>query len=281
MIKIHKEDIFFNAVRTEDSFSPDRHALIFVYRGAIELEANSVSSTYKTQNVIVISPNSVYKLKSFTDDLKVFVLSINRQALHTKINFNFSLSELYQIVNMERRGIIVSVEQKEFTNLIDLSQQLYDYLNTEEQIAFKNEIIMSLLSVIIYITANSLIESKNSKVKNGNSRKEEIMLQFFRLANIHFKEEKELKFYADALSISVKYLSICVKEITNTAPSVFLADLLVNESKILLLNTSDTISMIADKVGFSDQYAFGKFFKKHTGLSPKNYRKENNLISIS
>ena len=33
-----------------------------------------------------------------------------------------------------------------------------------------------------------------------------------------------------------------------------------------------TIQQVAEKMSFSDQSSFGKFFKKHTGMSPMKYR---------
>ena len=112
-----------------------------------------------------------------------------------------------------------------------------------------------------------------------NTRKEEIAMRFIELASLHYKEEKELQFYADQLSISIKYLSNAVRSITHVPPTQFLAASLMDEAKLLLLNSNLAIRAISDRLGFSDQYAFGKFFKKHTGLSPRNFKQQNILVS--
>ncbi|MBQ6305917.1 MAG: AraC family transcriptional regulator, partial [Bacteroidales bacterium] len=44
-------------------------------------------------------------------------------------------------------------------------------------------------------------------------------------------------------------------------------------SKALLRSTEMSISQIADEMGFADQSLFGKYFKRVTGMSPKEYRK--------
>lgn len=280
MIKILREELFINSPHRQASFRPSKHALVFVYGGRIELESNGILSTYSARNIIIISPQSVYKLKHVTKNLKVYVLLIDTEALRTTLTFNFSLSEIYQLGNFEKKGLILTVEDKEFNRLIHLTQQLYDDLYSLKSQAFNDEIIKSLLSAIIYRTVGFIIETRNPVI-HSHSRKEAITIDFLGLANIHFREEKGLKFYADALSISVKYLSICVKETTQTSASNFIAYKVINESKMLLLNTDTPIALIADTMGFSDQYSFGKFFKKHTSLSPRNYRKENHLISIA
>mgnify|MGYP006383480895 FL=1 len=111
-----------------------------------------------------------------------------------------------------------------------------------------------------------------------NSRKESITMKFLQLVSINFMKEKELKFYADKLLISSKYLSNTVREITNQPPSKFITEALLNNAKILLLNSDNSIKEISNELDFSDQYAFGKFFKKHTGLSPSNFKKTNKLV---
>ncbi|MBQ2133511.1 MAG: helix-turn-helix domain-containing protein [Bacteroidales bacterium] len=46
------------------------------------------------------------------------------------------------------------------------------------------------------------------------------------------------------------------------------------KAKVLLRTPQLTIKEITDKLKFADQSSFGKFFKKHTGISPKKYRED-------
>ena len=46
------------------------------------------------------------------------------------------------------------------------------------------------------------------------------------------------------------------------------------ESKVRLQNHEQSIYQIAYDLNFSDPSHFGKFFKKHTGLSPMEYRNQ-------
>ena len=51
--------------------------------------------------------------------------------------------------------------------------------------------------------------------------------------------------------------------------------MLVREAKICLRNPSLSVQQVAEMLGFSDQSAFGKFFKRECGMSPVQYKKEN------
>lgn len=47
---------------------------------------------------------------------------------------------------------------------------------------------------------------------------------------------------------------------------------LVHEAQRDLVYTSSSIKQLADILGFSDEAYFGRFFRKHTGLSPREFR---------
>ena len=51
---------------------------------------------------------------------------------------------------------------------------------------------------------------------------------------------------------------------------------LILELKMALQSTGMSLKEIADKYRFPDQSFFGRYFKKHTGMSPKEYRAKKN-----
>ncbi|UTA66692.1 AraC family transcriptional regulator [Emticicia sp. 21SJ11W-3] len=279
MIKILTEENIFKNINKSVSFRPSNYALFIIYQGTLEIELSGVLNIYQENSILVVSPLKVYRLKEHSQNLKVYILVLDREVLRARINFNFSLYDVYRLANFEWKGDVIKVEKSEFDSLLSIAKQIYNYLYADTHRFFKAEIITGLVTSVVYMITGLLIEKKDFDFKNS-SRKEEITIKFFNLVSLHFKEQKELRFYADHLSLSVKYLSNCVREITGVPPTTFIADILVNEAKIALLNSKATISMITDTLGYSDQYAFGKFFKKHTGLSPRNFRKQNQLSNI-
>lgn len=96
--------------------------------------------------------------------------------------------------------------------------------------------------------------------------------QFKKLSVEHYLHHHDIGFYADALHISTTYLSRIVKRTTGHTVYAHLAGLLATEARRYLESTDKDIKEIADRLGFSDQSSFGKFFKAQSGLSPQNYR---------
>lgn len=103
-------------------------------------------------------------------------------------------------------------------------------------------------------------------------RSESILKEFFSLLQKHIKEETELDFYAEQLCVSKKYLSMIVKEKTRVPAGKVISALRAELAAEMLRDPDLSIQQIALRLSFSDQSSFGKFFRKHVGISPLKYR---------
>ena len=78
--------------------------------------------------------------------------------------------------------------------------------------------------------------------------------------------------YAEALAVHVNHLNRVLKETTDHTTTVLIGSRVAQEAKILLRQTSWTISEIADSLGFADAAHFCNFFKRQTSLTPGDFR---------
>lgn len=81
-----------------------------------------------------------------------------------------------------------------------------------------------------------------------------------------------LETVAEHVQLSPAYFSTVFKQNSGSSFKDYLNMVRIEESKRLLSNTTYTILDIAVAVGYEDQSYFSKVFKKHTGLTPKQYR---------
>ncbi len=82
-----------------------------------------------------------------------------------------------------------------------------------------------------------------------------------------------LKDIADELFLSVSQFSAIFKESTNMTFIEYLTQVRLKEAKKLLKTTDLLIYKIAERVGFNDPHYFSLTFKKNTGMSPVEFRK--------
>ena len=80
---------------------------------------------------------------------------------------------------------------------------------------------------------------------------------------------------AGYIGINRTYLTTLFKKKMLMSPQEFLMHVRMDKSRSLLRHTNISVSAIAREVGYEDQLAFSKIFKKKFGISPAQYRKSN------
>jgi len=121
-------------------------------------------------------------------------------------------------------------------------------------------------------------DSNNDLLKRG----QEITENYFRFLDGHINdvvsgrtdEFLEINEIADTLFISHKHLTDALQQETGHHPCHFYDDKIIEKAKDLLLNTEQSVSEIAKLLTY-DPSNFSKFFKKFTGQTPGQFRKEN------
>ena len=95
---------------------------------------------------------------------------------------------------------------------------------------------------------------------------------FVSLVAEHYRTAHDVAFYADHLCITTRYLSEVTNRVVGKSPKQIIADYIISEAKTYLGTTRLTIQEIADRLGFSSQALFCKFFKSQENMSPSDYR---------
>lgn len=104
-----------------------------------------------------------------------------------------------------------------------------------------------------------------------------ISYQAMNYMDLHYHDDIQIADVAYFLGVHPNYLSTVFKEQIGISPKNYLSNLKVSKAKKLLTESNDPIYWIAGSVGFNDALSFSKFFKKETGVSPSNYRKEQTI----
>lgn len=113
------------------------------------------------------------------------------------------------------------------------------------------------------------------KVSAGKSysRKQMVCYRFMQLVREYGTREHRVEFYADRLCITPRYLHrAMVEHWGGKSPKLLIDEQLVAEVKVLLADPALSVTEIAQRLNFVDQSYLSRFFKKYTGLSPKEYR---------
>jgi AraC family transcriptional activator of pobA len=94
------------------------------------------------------------------------------------------------------------------------------------------------------------------------------------LVDEYFRTERQLSFYAEKLSMSVDRLNDHVKRATGVTAGHLIRQRVLTEAKRQLVFTAQPIQDIAEELAFSDPSHFARFFRKHTAITPHEFREQ-------
>ncbi|MCL3781432.1 AraC family transcriptional regulator [Prolixibacteraceae bacterium JC049] len=164
---------------------------------------------------------------------------------------------------------IYKLKEEQVDELYKMYELVFDEFIANGSNCYK--IIQSYLTVILYKIKQF---TENNKETVPMTRAEQISNQFEELVQAKHHQRLSLSEYAFNMNISTVYLSECVKKVSGKAPKQIIIDYQVLKAKSLLLQSQKTVTEVAQGIGFEEVTNFTKFFKKHTGVSPKVFRQQ-------
>lgn len=105
------------------------------------------------------------------------------------------------------------------------------------------------------------------------TRQDMIFRRFMTLLATDITTSREVKYYADKLCISPKYLTIVTRQMSSRSASDWITRSAILNAKAKLATTNCSVQQIADELNFPNPSFFGQYFLRHTGMTPKEYRR--------
>ncbi|MES5927290.1 helix-turn-helix domain-containing protein [Bacillus cereus group sp. MG9] len=119
---------------------------------------------------------------------------------------------------------------------------------------------------------NALLEF-SERVKNGKMQKHLKPINICQnYIFTHLYEDITLSHLAEIVALNPSYLSSLFKKEVGISLGEYIQRAKIDESKSLMTYTKHSISEISTLLNFHDQSYFTKVFKKHTGISPKQFK---------
>jgi AraC family transcriptional regulator, transcriptional activator of pobA len=259
----------FEHEQFKQHFRSDFAILMLVTKGELSFTNNLKQYTARKGDLVIVSPNAIKQLLSIQPGSTITVIVFTTD-FYTRMKVPTNKYELSEYFSTQFDPVW-HLNNKDATLFQSLAKQLLQRVNDMEEHPFGKELLP--LTFFTFLYEIGAMGRKYAELASTQlSRKENLVVQFVNLVRHQFKEQRSVQQYAYQLNITPKYLTEAVKEITGKTAGEIIDDHVLLEAKLYLHNPEYSISQIADELNFSDQSFFGKFFKRFTGLSPKEYR---------
>ena len=142
----------------------------------------------------------------------------------------------------------------------------------------REQMVRCALWMLIMEVANEHIKRENRYAEHVEAgRKGSLFKQFMKLLFAHVREERSVNWYASQLCVTSQYLNRVVKSNSRRTIHDHISAALTGAVIHELENTELPLSRIAENFNFPDQAALTKFFKRQTGKTPSEYRRDHVL----
>ena len=131
---------------------------------------------------------------------------------------------------------------------------------------------MSLLAALFVQIARIGDGAAAAPRHDPRSRKARQIEQFRHLVNQQFRSHRSMDDYARDLGLSAGHLGRLCRGLLGMSPMEVLNARIVHEAQRELVYSTLSVKQVAAELGYEDEAYFGRFFKKHTGLRPTEFR---------
>ena len=127
----------------------------------------------------------------------------------------------------------------------------------------------------VYYEILNIFQHGKPLTMHTQSRQEVMFRHFIELVSRHHVQEREIGYYADRLCVTPKYFSSVIRAVTGKSAAWWIRHTVIIHAKNLLKSSQLTIQQISDALQFPNPSCFGQYFKRQTGMTPKEFRRKS------
>jgi AraC family transcriptional activator of pobA len=254
-------------IYTAEPFRSETYSIILLRKGKINLYADLKQLIVSAPAVITMAPNITRYFQRIEESPKMEILFFTDSfLLQTRLdifflhNFHFFEEHDLHVLNLTED------ELSHISPVFDLIRSTLDRQHPHEAALMRSYMYMLIFEIDALHRVKSFTRTKSIE-------QDPIFIKFKNLLAREFLRHRSVSFYANSLNISPKYLSEIVKRQTGKTAGGYIDKAIILGAKVLLQKPALSVAQVSERLNFSDQSVFGRFFKTHEGMSPIEFRK--------
>lgn len=255
-------------------FKSDHYSILIVNSGTFSIQIEDRPVTILENELLVVPIQSLCEILMMSEQLQICVVSFTSE-------FVFENSIRIQRVGyfdfyIRKFPSKICIKNKDLQHMIFLFKQLDRKTRKSNKQIFKEEGLRLNFNLFLYVVAEKY-SRYFQQLNENHTIKEKLVLQFFEILEMNCRKHHDVKYYAEMLSMTPDNLTKIIKEFTGKTAKRFIIEAVILEAKNLLRSEDLYISNIREELQFANYSSFSKFFKRHTDLSPSQYRSRLNF----
>ena len=224
---------------------------------------NMIERRFEVGDLVFLGSNGILQYKDASSDVQGIGLSISDEL--------FSLAAGNRIPGAfdgHLRDFQMRLNPAEQEYLDRLHLMLYNHLRQPDG---SSQVTLHLVSAFLWYV-DHLWSRHEQSYHEHQSREQRLFTDFIQLVSEYAPEHHTIDFYASRLCITPRYMSTIIKQVSGKSAKQWIDDALVTRIKIDLKHTDKPVARICDDMNFPNPSFLTKFFKRMTGMTPKEFR---------
>ncbi len=239
------------------------HQIVWLHAGPVRAMLDETRTESEGPLAIAIPPGTAHAFR-FTQASDGHVLTFDARALSEGDSARQLGDALERLFAAPR---VLPVPPHEAARL----QALFAPLLAEHESADHGPLPLWLARAVVWRLA-ALAARDEQRERRGARGAQPLYTRWVALAEAHYREHWPVTRYAERLGLSAERLNRMVRAETGRNAQALLHERLVREACRRLVHVAAPVSNIAFELGFEDPAYFCRFFKRHVGTGPRDYR---------
>ena len=236
---------------------------IFCLEGNINASIDEQETPIKGGDLCIFLPRNLFTFSQVSPDFKGNIIIVPPDLI---ANLDAHITITYFLHSQQTPVIhLPKAERNALQDILKLTELHAARTNHP----YHKEILQSILMIVLYEIC--AIYQHTDPIP-GERKNETLLQEFLRLVEMNYKEQRTLTFYAQRLSLTPKYLSSAIKKLSGHSAAEWINYILLLNAKSILRRSNMTIQQTSDYLNFPNASFFGKYFKKYTGMTPREYK---------
>lgn len=255
-----------------ETLGQDFYSIVWYHKGSGKHVVDGKEYAIKDNTLFFLSPYNLHFFRDIEDEEIVTCIVFSKESL---INVDKNIRDkVYSNVYSSGQGITYLEIDDSIGNILQsITAEIKRELSAPEKKCMHNEYMAFLLSLFLINLLRSKRENQKGNIESSNSI--DYFNSFYNLVEKNFAQHHSVQYYAERLCISNSSLYKIVKQYSQSTPSEIIDNRVAAEAKRLLTSTDLSNKEVAEVLNFKDDSHFNKFFKRITGCSPKDFRRNS------